>query len=53
MIQISLRQTPAMIVASLFSITAGGSAGPSPHIQINGSLAASWVKLKLTLILAV
>lgn len=49
--RISLRQTPAMIVASLFSITAGGSAGPeAPLVQINGSF-GGWLgqKLKLTL----
>jgi len=49
--RISLRQTPAMIVASLFSITAGGSAGPEvPLVQINGSLAWLGQKLKLTLL---
>jgi H+/Cl- antiporter ClcA len=50
--RISLRQTPAMIVASLFSITAGGSAGPeAPLVQINGSF-GGWLgqKLKLTLV---
>jgi H+/Cl- antiporter ClcA len=49
--RISLRQTPAMVVASLFSITAGGSAGPeAPLVQINGSF-GGWLgqKLKLTL----
>lgn len=48
--KIELRQTPAMIVASLFSITAGGSAGPeAPLVQINGSF-GSWLgdKLKLS-----
>jgi H+/Cl- antiporter ClcA len=48
--RVSLRQTPAMIVASLFSITAGGSAGPeAPLVQINGSF-GGWLgnKLKLT-----
>ncbi|CAA9555906.1 Chloride channel protein [uncultured Synechococcales cyanobacterium] len=48
--KIELRQTPAMIVASLLSITAGGSAGPeAPLVQINGSL-GGWLgdKLKLT-----
>ncbi|MBD1806516.1 chloride channel protein [Microcoleus sp. FACHB-SPT15] len=49
--RISLRQTPAMIVASLVSIAAGGSAGPeAPLVQINGSF-GGWLgkKLKLTL----
>jgi H+/Cl- antiporter ClcA len=49
--RIEIRQTPAMIVASLFSITAGGSAGPeAPLVQIIGSF-GSWMgqKLKLTL----
>ncbi len=48
--RIELRQTPAMIVASLFSITAGGSAGPeAPLVQIIGSF-GGWLsdKLKLT-----
>ncbi len=48
--RIELRQTPAMIVASLVSITAGGSAGPeAPLVQINGSF-GGWLgeKLKLT-----
>jgi len=48
--KIELRQTPAMIVASLLSITAGGSAGPeAPLVQINGSL-GGWLgdKLKLS-----
>ena len=47
--RISLRQTPAMIVASLFSITAGGSAGPeAPLVQINGSF-GGWLGKKLNL----
>ena len=47
--RISLRQTPAMIVASLISITAGGSAGPeAPLVQINGSF-GSWLGIKLNL----
>jgi H+/Cl- antiporter ClcA len=49
--RIDLRQTPAMIMASLVSITAGGSAGPeAPLVQINGSF-GGWLadKLKLTL----
>lgn len=37
--QIDPRQTPAMTIASLISITAGGSAGPeAPLVQIIGSL---------------
>lgn len=47
--RIELRQTPAMIVASLVSITAGGSAGPeAPLVQINGSL-GGWLAKKLNL----
>ncbi len=47
--RISLRQTPAMIVASLISITAGGSAGPeAPLVQINGSF-GGWLGKKLNL----
>lgn len=47
--KISLRQTPAMIVASLFSITAGGSAGPeAPLVQVNGSI-GGWLGVKLGL----
>jgi H+/Cl- antiporter ClcA len=50
--RISLRQTPAMIVASLFSIAAGGSAGPeAPLVQINGSF-GGWLGQKLNLNLA-
>lgn len=46
---IELKQTPAMIVASLFSITAGGSAGPeAPLVQINGSL-GGWLAQKRSL----
>ncbi len=44
------KQTPGMIVTSLISITAGGSAGPeAPLVQVNGSL-GSWLgsALKLT-----
>ncbi|NMF66714.1 chloride channel protein [Brasilonema octagenarum UFV-E1] len=51
---IEIRQTPAMIVASLFSITAGGSAGPeAPLVQIIGSF-GGWLgkKLKVTLVSA-
>ena len=50
--RIEIKQTPAMIVASLFSITAGGSAGPeAPLVQIIGSF-GSWMGLKLQLTLA-
>jgi H+/Cl- antiporter ClcA len=48
--RIELRQTPAMIVASLISIAFGGSAGPeAPLVQVNGSF-GGWLgeKLKLT-----
>ncbi len=48
---IELRQTPAMTVASLISITAGGSAGPeAPLVQIIGSF-GGWLgqKIKLTI----
>jgi H+/Cl- antiporter ClcA len=41
------RQTPSMILTSLISITAGGSAGPeAPLVQINGSL-GSWLGQRL------
>ncbi len=47
--RISLSQTPAMIIASLISITAGGSAGPeAPLVQINGSF-GGWLGKKLNL----
>ena len=47
--RIDVRQTPAMIVASLISITAGGSAGPeAPLVQINGSF-GGWLGKKLNL----
>ncbi|HEY9635925.1 MAG TPA: chloride channel protein [Coleofasciculaceae cyanobacterium] len=47
--RISLSQTPAMIVASLVSIAAGGSAGPeAPLVQINGSF-GGWLGQKLNL----
>lgn len=47
--RIEMKQTPAMIVASLVSITAGGSAGPeAPLVQINGSF-GSWLADKLKL----
>ncbi|MGB7521221.1 MAG: chloride channel protein, partial [Spirulinaceae cyanobacterium] len=43
------KQTPGMIITSLISITAGGSAGPeAPLVQINGSL-GSWLGTKLNL----
>jgi len=50
--KIDLRQTPAMIVASLVSITAGGSAGPeAPLVQINGSFGSLLgEKLKLAVV---
>jgi H+/Cl- antiporter ClcA len=45
--KIDIRQTPSMILASLFSITAGGSAGPeAPLVQINASF-GSWLGEKL------
>ena len=50
--KIEIRQTPAMILASLFSITAGGSAGPeAPLVQIIGSF-GGWLgqKFNLTLV---
>lgn len=50
--RIDMKQTPAMIVASLFSIVAGGSAGPeAPLVQVNGSL-GGWLgtQLKLSLL---
>ena len=47
--RIDIRQTPAMVVASLFSIVAGGSAGPeAPLVQVNGSL-GGWLAGKLSL----
>lgn len=50
--RIELRQTPAMIVASLVSITAGGSAGPeAPLVQVNGSV-GGWLGKKLKLSVA-
>lgn len=40
--RLRLKETPAMIVNSLFSIGAGGSAGPeAPLVQIIGSLSSS------------
>lgn len=47
--RISQKQTPAMIVASLLSITFGGSAGPeAPLVQVNGSI-GGWIGEKLQL----
>jgi len=47
--RIDMKQTPAMIVASLFSIVAGGSAGPeAPLVQINGSI-GGWLGTTLNL----
>lgn len=41
--RIDIRKTPAMVIASLIAITAGGSAGPeAPLVQVNGSL-GSWL----------
>lgn len=48
--RIDIRKTPAMVVASLVAITAGGSAGPeAPLVQVNGSF-GSWLgdRLRLT-----
>lgn len=45
--KIDIRKTPAMIIASLIAITAGGSAGPeAPLVQVNGSF-GSWLGEKL------
>jgi len=47
--KIDVRKTPAMVVASLVAITAGGSAGPeAPLVQVNGSF-GSWLGEKLNL----
>jgi H+/Cl- antiporter ClcA len=47
--RIDIRQTPSMIVCSLLSITAGGSAGPeAPLVQMIGSL-GSWIGDRLKL----
>lgn len=47
--KIDIRKTPAMIIASLIAITAGGSAGPeAPLVQVNGSF-GSWLGDKLDL----
>ena len=41
--RIDIRKTPAMVLASLVAITAGGSAGPeAPLVQVNGSF-GSWL----------
>ncbi len=41
--KIDIKKTPAMIIASLIAITAGGSAGPeAPLVQVNGSF-GSWL----------
>ena len=43
------KQTPAMLIISLLSITAGGSLGPeAPLVQVNGSL-GSWLGDRLHL----
>ena len=47
--KIDVSKTPAMVVASLVAITAGGSAGPeAPLVQVNGSF-GSWLGDKLNL----
>ena len=47
--RIDIRKTPAMVIASLIAITAGGSAGPeAPLVQVNGSF-GSWLGDKLNL----
>ncbi len=47
--RIDIKQTPAMVIASLFSIVAGGSAGPeAPLVQVNGSI-GGWLASKLDL----
>lgn len=47
--KIDIRKTPAMIIASLIAITAGGSAGPeAPLVQVNGSF-GSWLGDRLDL----
>lgn len=47
--RIDIRKTPAMVIASLVAITAGGSAGPeAPLVQVNGSF-GSWLGDKLKL----
>ena len=47
--KIDIRKTPAMIIASILAITAGGSAGPeAPLVQVNGSF-GSWLGEKLNI----
>ena len=47
--RIDIRKTPAMVIASLVAITAGGSAGPeAPLVQVNGSF-GSWLGDRLNL----
>ncbi len=47
--RIDIKKTPAMVVASLVAITAGGSAGPeAPLVQVNGSF-GSWLGDRLNL----
>lgn len=47
--RIDVTKTPAMVIASLVAITAGGSAGPeAPLVQVNGSF-GSWLGDKLKL----
>ena len=47
--RIDIKKTPAMVIASLVAITAGGSAGPeAPLVQVNGSF-GSWLGDKLKL----
>lgn len=47
--RIEVRKTPAMVIASLVAIAAGGSAGPeAPLVQVNGSF-GSWLGDKLKL----
>ncbi|MGP1371287.1 MAG: chloride channel protein [Almyronema sp.] len=47
--RIDVRKTPAMVIASLVAISAGGSAGPeAPLVQVNGSF-GSWLGDRLNL----
>ena len=47
--KIEIKKTPAMIIASLIAITAGGSAGPeAPLVQVNGSF-GSWLGDRLNI----
>lgn len=47
--KIDINKTPAMVIASLVAITAGGSAGPeAPLVQVNGSF-GSWLGDRLHL----